>query len=184
MFLTNPYLNYFLVILSLLIILLLITFFINRNKEKLLFTEIELFVTSKKMTFEKVEKRHYDFIMKNDARTFYCKVVKIPSNSSVTINSKNTWCLRFGGKRKGRSYPNKRYLNEVEPFIKMKLSNDTDMKVIILYPSTETILKYQNESEICEVKPIDTPYGYKVISYNFFNSMFDDLLKTKNKKLS
>lgn len=182
MFLSNPYLNYFLLILALLIVFLIITFFINKSKEKLLFSEIELFVTSKKMTYQKKEKCHYDFIMKNDIRTFYCKVVKIPSNSSVTINNKTTWCLRFGGKRKGRSYPNKRYMNEVEPFLRMKLNEDTDMKIVILYPATETILKYQNESEICEVKPTDTPYGYKVISYNFFNSKFDDLLKTKSKK--
>ena len=181
MFIADVFFNYFLAVALLLVSLGIVTLFINHHKDKLLNLELEEFLSDKKIEYIKDTNKNYDFIMKTKERTYYVALVKIPSNSSVTINNKTTWCLRFGGSRKGRSYPNKRFLTEVEPFLKMRLPNDSDMKIVILYPSTEVILKYMNESEICEIHPKDTPYGYKVISYDKFKSCFDDLLYTKSK---
>ncbi len=181
MFLSDVFLNYFITIGVLLILLGIVTLFINYHKDKLVHIEIEEFLAEKKIEYIKEKNKNYDFIMKTKDRTYYVALVKIPSNSSVTINNKTTWCLRFGGSRKGRSYPNKRFLNEVEPFLRMRLPNDSDLKIVILYPSTEVILKYMNESEICEIHPSDTPYGNKVIGFDKFKSNFDDLLRTKSK---
>lgn len=182
MFLNNVNFNYFLCIFILLIVFIVITILINNTKDKLLRDEIEKYIKEKGIEIKSVKNKNYDYIMKTKDKNYYISLLKVPSNSSITINSKYTWCLRFGGKRKGRSYPNKRYLTEVEPFLRMRLSNDNDMKLIIIVPSTEVILKYINESDICEVNPKDTPHGYKVISYHRFKSNFNDIFFTKSKK--
>ena len=182
MFLNNPFFNYFIVIFVLFIGFVILTALINKNKMNLVFSEIELFVKEKGYTFERVKNKPYDVIIKKDQKVYYINLCNIPSNSSVTINSKNTWCLRYGGKRVGRSYPNKRYMNELIPFLNLKNnntnSNNSYVKIILLYPSTEKVLKYINESDICEVKPTDLPYGYRVMNYKDFYNYFD-MITTK-----
>lgn len=181
MFLSNPFLNFFIAILVLFVLIIILTIIINSYKIKLIYSEIELFAHENKFIFEKSKNKLYDCIIKTEKNTFLIKVTKIPSNSSVTINSKETWCLRFGGgSRNGRNYPNKQYMNDLCDFLKMPTENTKDSKIvklIILYPSTEKILKYMNESEICEIKPSDTPYGYKVIGYNNLYKDFNILNK-------
>ena len=180
---SNKYLNFFLVIGGLLILFVLLTIFINKNKIKLIYSEIEALAIQKKLVYEKSSDKRFDCIIKTKDYKLLIKVVSIPSNSSVTINSKDTWCLRFGGgNRKGRNYPNKQYMNELVPFLKLSenslnTNNLIVRKIIILHPSTETILKYMNESDICEIKPTDTPYGYKVVTYKDFFTCFDILTK-------
>ena len=145
MFLNNPFFNYFIVIFVLFIGFVILTALINKNKMNLVFSEIELFVKEKGYTFERVKNKPYDVIIKKDQKVYYINLCNIPSNSSVTINSKNTWCLRYGGKRVGRSYPNKRYMNELIPFLNLKdnnTNNNSYVKIILLYPSTEKVLKY------------------------------------------
>lgn len=183
----NPYLNFFLVIGGLLILFVLLTIFINKNKIKLIYSEIEALAVQNKCSFEQSKDKRFDCIIKTKEYMLLIKVASIPSNSSVTINSKDTWCLRFGGgSRKGRNYPNKQYMNELVPFLKLS-ENSFEVnlnseklkirKVIILHPSTEVILKYINESDICEINPNDTPYGYKVVTYKNFFKYFDRLTK-------
>ena len=179
MFLNNPFFNYFIVILVLFIGFVIIIALINKNKINLVFSELELFVKEQGYSFERVKNKPYDAIIKKDSKVFLINLCNIPSNSSVTINSKNTWCLRYGGKRVGRSYPNKRYMNELIPFLNLKnVANINNFeKIILLYPSTEKVLKYINESDICEVKPLDLPYGYRVMNYKDFHKNFDMLNK-------
>ena len=107
-------------------------------------------------------------------------ICKIPSNSSITINSRETISLRWGGSRYGRSYPNQRYLNEAYTFLKKK---DEVMKVLLLYKNTEKILKYLNESEIATVNEADTTYDYKVVTFDNLDSNFNKLFeRRKNEK--
>ena len=138
-----------------------------------MYSEIELFTRDKGFSFEKVKGKPYDFILRKDNKTILVNILSIPSNSSVTINSKSTWCLRYGGKRVGRSYPNKRYLNELVPFLSLK-SQDEE-KIVLFYPSTEKVLKYVNESDICEIKPKDISYGYRAMTVKDFYNEFDNL---------
>ena len=127
-----------------------------------------------------VSKKEYNYLLEDDDVKIYLNVIKIPSNSSVTINSRNTWCLRWGGKRMGRSYPNMRYMNELVPFLKTDYFDDKKVvKVVVLYPNTEVILKYLNESELATVTVSDLSYGMKVIR---FSDLEDDFLNLKNGK--
>jgi len=172
MFLNNPFLNYFIVILVLFIGFVIVSTLINKNKINLVFSELELFVRERGFTLTRVKNKPYDCVIKKDKLELYINLCNIPSNSSVTINSKTTWCLRYGGKRVGRSYPNQRYMNELIPFLGLKTDFE---KIILLYPSTEKVLKYVNESDICEIKPEDQPYGYRAMNYKEFYNVFDKL---------
>ena len=108
----------------------------------------KLLALSKEAEVKLISKNKDTFILEKDDKKVLIEVLAIPSNSSVTINSKSTWCLRWGGKRYGRGYPNQRYLNEISDFLKQKSDYS---KVIMLYKNTEKILMYLNESEIATV---------------------------------
>ena len=115
-----------------------------------------------------------DFCIDANGKKVKICVVSIPKNSSVTINSRLTWCLRWGGKRVGRSYPNQRYMNELVPFL--KLDEKEVVKLIVLYKSTEKVQKYLNESEIDVVNSGELVYDYKVVCFNELEEFFNDLL--------
>ncbi len=110
-----------------------------------------------------------DFLIQRNNSLVKLLIVKIPKNSSITVNSKLTWCLRWGGKRVGRSYPNMRYMNEVISFLKS--NSDSKMtKLVALYPETEKIQKYLNESEIAVVNSGECVYDYVIINFNDLDS--------------
>ncbi len=177
MFLSNPFFYYFITILVLLILIYISSIFIQKNKMKLLYQELLVFANKNNYSLSKSSNPNYDYKLVTDKKTFLISIVNIQPNSSVTINSKDTWCYRYGGgNKKGRSYPNKEYMKNIIPFLRMKVQNG-ETKLVILYPSTEAILKYVNESDICEVKPEDTPYGYKVTTYQDFYNNFEKLNK-------
>lgn len=171
-----------------LVICIILTIIINKLKEKVLYEEIQSFCEQKKFIYTKAHDNRYDFTIENEQFIMYCAICKIPENSSVTINSKNTWCLRFGGgKRQGRNYPNKRFLNELKPFLNFNPTKKGEREVyrlVIFHPSTEVILRYMNESEIMEIKPDNVSYGFKAISYSNLFKQFDELLKINKKDTS
>ena len=123
----------------------------------------------------KIEKgKDCDYLLIGE-KTIKVAICFIPSNSSVTINSRSTWCLRWGGKRYGRGYPNQRYVNEMVGFLKMKVKED-EKKVIILYKDTEKLLKYLNESEIATVEFGEVAYDYQVLSFLKIDDYFKEIL--------
>lgn len=105
-----------------------------------------------------------DLEITKDGKSIYFKYVIVPYNSQITINCKEIWKLSWGGNpsKVGRAYPNNRYLGEVKEFALAKLDG---LKVFIIYPSTEHILRYINECELETVNVNKTPYGYKLINY-------------------
>jgi len=127
-----------------------------------------------------VEKNQpYQYALESQDRLFLIYVCSIPSNSTVTINSKETWSLTWGGnpRNKGRAYPNQRYLMELTSFLKREFKFDKPtQKIIILYPYTENILRYLNESELEIIHSQDSPYGYKVMMANTFINDFMNIL--------
>lgn len=129
----------------------------------------KLLALSKEAEVNLISKNKDTFILEKDDKKVLIEVLAIPSNSSVTINSKSTWCLRWGGKRYGRGYPNQRYLNEISDFLKQKSDYS---KVIMLYKNTEKILMYLNESEIATVNEASTVYDYKVVTYENLEKTF------------
>ncbi|MBO4666840.1 MAG: hypothetical protein J5666_01750 [Bacilli bacterium] len=182
------FIYYIIIIFAIILLYFLVTFIINKLKENLAYDEIEEFCENKGYSFQKVKDNRYDAIINGDDFKMYVILCRVPEASSVTINSRNTWCLRFGGKRKGKGYSQKRYLNEISPFLNFNeeknLIGKTIYKVVIFYPNCEAILKYMNESEIMEIKPNNISFGYKAITYKDFFSKFDDLLVLDQKELS
>jgi len=129
-----------------------------------------------------VKSRTFEFKLENAEIILLIKVLPIPHNSAVTINSKYTWRLQWGGSssKAGRPYPRSRYLNEMIPFLKDVVKSDKKvLKVTLLYPKTEKVLRYLNESDLDIIEPKDTPHGYKVVSFNEFEEYFDDIINIK-----
>ena len=166
------------------IIILGIAFFVvftvmkDKNSNKIIEDHLRKISKQYNMKFSLGVKEEYDYLIENKEVVIYIKKAKIPSNSSVTINARNTWCLRWGGKRVGRSYPNMRYMKELIPYLICEYQNEKKViKVVLIYPDTEVILKYLNESELATVKPLDNNYGTRAIRFLDFEEAFKELIK-------
>ena len=179
---------YILIIFGIILLYFLVTFFINKMKEKLAYDEIEEFAVGRGYRYQKSKDKRYDIEIEDDDFIMYIAMCKVPTSSTITINSKTTWCLRFGGKRKGKGYSSKRYLTELSSFLNFNPEKSKSMKtiykVVIFYPDTEGILKYMNESEIMEIKPENISFGYKAVTYKKFYDEFDNLLVLNQKELT
>ncbi len=147
---------------------------------------LDLFKTlTNKYHYKQIKKALYHYTLENQEIKYLINVCIIPSNSTVTINSKDTWSLTWGGnpKNKGRAYHKQRYLTELTPFLQKDYANEKKViKLIILYPHTENILRYLNESELDIVKAKDSPYGYKVTTYKNFLSDLEVFSGGQNEK--
>ena len=163
------------------VLFVLNVFIIPNMRFKKVFTLLQS-LEEKGYVLEVAKNKNYDFILENKDIILFIRFVAIPNNSSVTINSKSTWRLQWGGSkdRPGKSYPHDRYLNELSPFLKETIKKDKPfMKVIMLYPSTEKILMYLNESDLDIVDIKKTPYGYKVTTFETFMDDFNEIINIK-----
>ena len=179
---------YIIIIFGLILLYFIVTFIINKVKENLAYDEIEEYCEKNGYRYQKSKDKRYDLTINSDTFMMYVSLIKVPSSATVTINSRTTWCLRFGGKRNGKGYKDKRYLNELVPFLNFNVDNKNSTKaiykVVIFYPDLEGILKYINESEIIEIKPENISFGYKAITYKKFYDEFDNLLIINQKELT
>lgn len=115
--------------------------------------------------FKEYHNKHYDFTIETDEVKLFIKMVDVPKNSMITINSRDTWCLSYGGSSDpGKAYPNKKYLDEIKEFLKNEYKSDKiTHKVILINSSTEKIVRYLNESELAVVKLTEKVYDYRII---------------------
>lgn len=146
------------------VVIMLLIPYIKYNKAKKILIE--------RYSAKEYKKEIYDFVIERENIKLYIKLVDIPSNSMITINSKDTWKLSYGGSKDnlGRSYPNEKYLDELKSFLKLKINDEHNyLKVILLNKETEKIVRYLNESELEVVTVNDAPYGYKVMSLSKFD---------------
>lgn len=82
----------------------------------------------------------------------------------------------------GRSYPNKRYINELIPYLMADFASEKKIfKMVIIYPNTEVILKYLNESELATVGPFDNNYGMQVLRFSDIEANFATIVKQGKK---
>lgn len=121
-----------------------------------------------------------DFVLENDDRLLYVKTVHVPIHSAITINNRFTWSLTYGGpfskNQPGKSYPNQRYLTEIEAFLKWDLATaKPGLKVVLICSATDKIQKYLNESEIAIVNPGESVYDYKFITADRLSEDFGRL---------
>lgn len=115
----------------------------------------------------------YDYRLVNNDLVILIKVLYVPRNSAITVNSRDTWCLRYGGTNKYH-YSRQCYLKSMIPFLQHKaLSNER--KVVLVYPDTNKIQRYLNESEIAIVNYGELVYDYKIITFSNFEKHFEDL---------
>ena len=150
--------------------------FIEQKKMLTLLTQLE--ASGYNITIEK--NQGYQYAIENKDYLYLLSVCSIPSNSTVTINSKDTWHLAWGGnpKDRGRSYRHDRYLTELTTFLKRDYHFDKPIiKIVLLYPSTEKVLRYLNESELDIITPDKTPYGVKVTTYKTFIEDFHQYIE-------
>ena len=122
-------------------------------------------ILQKYPNFKQAKKQLYDFIIENEECKVLIRLLDVPSNSMITINSKDTWALQWGGSSSnlGRAYPNKKYLDEIKDFLKKDYQSDKKLyKIIVVNKSTEKIVRYLNESELAVVSYKETIYGYKI----------------------
>lgn len=129
-----------------------------------------------------VKNKQYDFILENEEVIFLVRYLSVPKNAMITINSKNTWVLGWGANphNKGKGYPHTRYLSELKSFLNGEIKKEKKtIKLILIYPCVDQVIKYLNESELAIVTSKDTPYGYKVINATEVNDKIDDLLNIK-----
>lgn len=121
----------------------------------------------------------YDYVLEANKENKYKKilirVINVPKVSTITVNSKNTWNLHYGGSgAPGKGFMYQRYLNELRPFLNMNVESD-ELKLILVYKNTMKIQRYLNESELEIIKSSDKVYDYKIIAFADFNNHFNDL---------
>ena len=117
----------------------------------------------------------YDYIIKTNEKNFYIKTVYVPLNAAITINSKDTWNLTYGGahNRPGRGYSRQRYLDELKDFLRKDFNG---VKLVLIYPHIDKVQKYLNESEIAILSYIEVAYGIRFMTYRDWESHFSDLI--------
>jgi hypothetical protein len=170
----------YLIVIGLVVTGLIVFFsiYIKKHRAKKISELFEKVAKEKGFSLQTLQNDIADYSLENDSKKLLIKLVYVPSNSSITINSKTTWNLRYGGSGTyGKSYSNQRYLNELIPFLKYEPKNTKQtQKVIVVYPKTNKIEKYLNESDIAIIKYKDLSYGYKVIKFIDFDEYFEDLV--------
>lgn len=122
---------------------------------------------------------NYDFALLSSGNSKYSKIlikiITVPKVSTITVNSKNTWNLHYGGSNEpGKGFPNNRYLTNISSFLDMDIE-DNELKLIIVYKSTLKIQKYINESELEIIKAEDLVYNYKILTYEDIDEKFEKL---------
>jgi len=117
----------------------------------------------------------YDYIIETNEKKFYIKAIYVPLNAAITVNSKDTWNLTYGGVRgrPGRGYSRQRYLDELKDFLRKDLNG---VKLVLIYPTIDKIQKYLNESEIAILSYKESAYGIRFITYLDWESHFSDLI--------
>ena len=153
--------------------------YLPRKSHKQIIEKLSL-LEAKGYMLSSAKDKAYDYMLESEEVEIYIKCVFIPKHSNVTINAKSTWRLSWGGNpsKLGRSFPHHRYMPEVEEFSKWIIKKDKKIvKLFMLYPHTDKILMYLNESELEIVTPLMTPYGYKVSNFITIEEDIEMLIK-------
>lgn len=160
----------------LVIVLFILIRVIKKINRKKFVDKIYEYIASQNYKIYVAKKNNYTFKISHNDKTYYVKLAFVPTNSSVTINYKDTFELRYGGRSSniGRNYPKKRYLSELVPFLN---SNYNGEKIVVVCPKTEQILKYLNESDIAVVRYNDVSYGMKVMTLDDFKLHISEIIK-------
>lgn len=140
-----------------LIVIVSIIIFIERNKQKFLRTiEHKL---KHHGSLEKVTKNSHQYTLSNGHRQILIRLIYAPSVSEVSFNSKRHWQLISSSGKK-----------MVETHSFQELNGE---KLIIIYPQPGKIVKYINENEIVFVNPKMDVFGMNTIHLNQIDQFFE-----------
>jgi len=170
---------YWYVIIGLVVLALIYIYIIEPIVRKKKVYQLLLDVQFERFKIEEAKRKQWNYVLHAQNKNIYLKVISVPANSQVSINSKETWMLNYGGSKnnKGKVYPKKAYITEVENFLKNDLEDEAGLKVVMLYKECESIVRYLNESELDTIDIHKSPYGYKVTSYKTFKEDIKVILK-------
>jgi hypothetical protein len=116
----------------------------------------------------------YDYAIATGTRTLFIKTTCVPPHAAITINSKDTWSLTYGGPRgKQRGYARQRYLTELVAFLR---GDFPGVRVVLIYPTVDKVQRYLNESEIAILNHKQAAHGIRFITFVDWESHFPDLL--------
>lgn len=137
---------------------------------------ISLLKETYQFSFWESDNMNYDYVIKINEYRLLINVLVVPSNSAITVNSRNTWALTWGGSssNKGRLKKHKQILDNMSAFLSLK-AREKDIKIIYLYKTTEKIQKHLNESDIEIFEFGDWCYDYKITSHVTFLKDFEKL---------
>lgn len=172
-------LDYLIISIAIAIVLILInTVILPFQRKKKVYELLSKIKQEKGYDLIDFKNKNYDFILENKNKKIYIKVAYVPSNSAITINSRNTWSLMYGANpsKPGKRYPNQRYLKELIPFLKFSPQGENFLKLIIVYKTTDKIQRYLNESEIKILNYKELVYDYQVVTFVELETHFNDLL--------
>ena len=175
----------YIIVLGVVLLLVIISFFVYvalEKKEKAKALDV-LNNGLDKYELIKAKKKSYDYVLRLDEFDIYVRVLVIPNNSQICINAKETWVLSSNYVQRTHSYSSKRYMSEIEYFLKNDIkASKRSYKLILLNRMPKQIIRYLNETELEEVDIKKSPYGYKITSYETFKRDLDVILKDFEKQ--
>ncbi len=167
---------YWLIAVGVFLLLFLITnlALLYYRKKKIL-ANLSDFCDKKGYRLTVVKRKTYDYIIEVGEKKFFIKTAFVPLNAAITINSKDTWNLAYGGSknRPGRGYSRQRYLDELIGFLR---GDFPGVKVVLIYPTIDKVQRYLNESEIVILTYKDAAHGIRFITYQDWDRHFGDLI--------
>lgn len=173
------YIEWYILIGVLFIYLIWIFFIADKFRTRKIVDKLQhLLQNDAKITFPFKDKSR--FIITIHHKKIDVKWIQVPAHSLLTINSKVTWKISYGGNpnKPGRVYPNERFLTELKPFLMS--TKIADMKLILLFKSVEKRVMYLNESELEILSATSKPHGVYVLTYNELEDQFIEILKSEN----
>lgn len=158
------------------VMLFAFSFFLHANRRRKAAIEGSLSGLARENGFSLMRKKGeiYEYELASGEKRLFIKTITVPSNSSLTINSRNTWVLSYGGSAYHGGYRNRKYLKTLIPFLEADFGDAR--KVILVYPDTNKVQRYLNESEIAIVDLGEKIYDYRVMTYAELGKRFRDLL--------
>lgn len=172
--LTTDYVYWLVVVSGIFILFIIISIIVRSCQKRRIFTALATYCRKKGYTFKACSKQSYDYHIQADGKQIFIKTVFVPIPAAITINSKDTWNLTYGGRgRPGKSYPRQRYLTELRPFLTKELPG---VKLVIIYPSIDKVQRYLNESEIAILNGDEHAYGIKFIIFERWIKHLSDLI--------
>lgn len=156
------------VLLIILVAFVLTMSFINKNKIKKMYSDVEDVIkhsipeNDEGYNIIRNNEKTYDYQFITPKCDYYIKVIPNFGNEEICINNPLKWQLR-----KSFNDDTMRFVPDVEPLLRLDIpsSGKAIKKLYLIYPNTKSLLKYINECEMIFVQPTTDVGGSNVVTY-------------------